>query len=98
MTWDLYLTLKTGGIAVFVFAGGLSVSKNLPVTRAQAWFFNSVAVFAGFALSRIWYIVQHVYGGDPYDYAGFWPAWDQAGSVLYGWVIGGVATLVLLTR
>ena len=98
MDWDLYLTLKVGGIAVFVFAGGLAVSKTLPVSRARAWFLNSLAVFAGFAASRVWYIIQNAFSNDPDSYTTIWETWDNAGSVLYGWVLGGTFALVLLTR
>jgi prolipoprotein diacylglyceryltransferase len=101
MSWDLYLTLKVGGIAVFVFAGGLAVTKNLPLSRAQAYFFNAVAVAAGFTASRLWYILQHLWGREEYEYRSILQigeAWDLAGAVLYGWVLGGTLALFWLTR
>ncbi len=98
MTWDLYLFLKCAGIAVFVFWGGQVVSRNLGIPCDKAFFINAAAVFAAFAGSRAWYVIQHIYGGDPYEITGLWDAWENAGSVLYGWVIGGTLMLVILTR
>ncbi len=98
MTWDFYLTLKVGGIAVFVFAGGMAVAKTLGISREKAYFINAVAVFVGFVSSRVWYIVQHYFGSDPYEMSSLLKTWDDAGSVLYGWVIGGTLTLIFLTR
>ena len=95
MEWDLYLTLKTAGIAVFVFAGGFSVSRALGISRPKAYVLNAVAVLAGFVVSRLWYILQHVYGSEEYQFRqmnSLWAAasaWDDAGAVLYGWILGG---------
>ena len=101
MNWDLYLILKVGGIAVFVFAGGVSAAKRLGISREKGYFINAVAVFVGFIVNRVWYIVQHVYGNDRYEYRSLsqaWNAWNDAGSVLYGWLLGGTLTLALLSR
>ena len=98
MEWDLYLILKCAGIAVFVFAGGASVSKALGISRSKAYLINSAAVFAALAGSRIWYMIQHYFGSEPYQIESLWDAWNNAGSVLYGWVIGGTLALVFLAR
>ena len=98
MEWDLYLFLKCAGIAVLVFAGGYSISRAFNISRSKAYLINSAAVFAAFAGSRIWYIVQHYYGSEPYVFTSLRDAWDNSGSVLYGWVIGGTLMLVFLTR
>ena len=98
MEWDLYLFLKCAGIAVFVFAGGASVSKAFGISRSKAYLIQAAAVFAAFAGSRLWFIIQHYFGSETYQIQGFRDAWDNAGSVLYGWVIGGTLALVFLTR
>ena len=98
MDWDFYLTVKVGGIAVFIFVGGIAVSRKLGISRAKAFFINAVAVYAGYLLSTSWYIVQHLLGSDAYDFGNIFQAWDEAGAVLYGWVIGGTLALILLTR
>lgn len=101
MTWDIYLILKVGGIAVFVFAGGIAASRGLGITREKAYLINAVSVVCGYFVNRLWYIIQHVYGSEPYEYrslANAWDAWNDAGSVLYGWVLGGTLATVLLTR
>ncbi len=98
MTWDSYLILKVAGIVVFVFAGGLSASGNLSLSRAKTYFINAVAVLVGFACSRLWYIVQHYFGSEPYKIKDFLTTWNDSGAVLYGWVIGGTLALLFLTR
>ena len=96
--WDLYLVFKIAGIAVFVFAGGLAASRNLGISRSKVYLINSTAVFAGFVTSKFWYILQHYFGREPYEVTDFFDAWDDAGSVLYGWILGGTLALILLTR
>ena len=98
MEWDLYLFLKCAGIAVFVFAGGASVSKALGISRSKAYLINSAAVFVALAGSRTWFIVQHYFGSEPYVVENLWDAWDNAGSVLYGWILGGTFALIILTK
>ena len=98
MTWDLYLFLKCAGIAVFVFVGGALVSRAFRISRSKAYLIQSFAVFAALAGSRLWFIIQHYFGKEAYDPSSFWNAWDNSGSVLYGWVLGGTFALVLLTR
>jgi prolipoprotein diacylglyceryltransferase len=104
MTWDLYLILKTGGIAVFVFAGGISVAKALNISRERAYFINASAVIVGFIINRFWYIIQHIFGKEEYAFRSItqfgeaWAAWDDAGSVLYGWILGGTFTMMILCR
>ncbi len=101
MTWDAYLILKTAGIAVFVIGGGISAAKVFPITREKAYLINVLAVLAGYVSNRIWYIVQHLYGSEAYEYKtawSAWGAWQDAGSVLYGWVIGGTLALIVVTR
>ena len=98
MDWDFYLTVKVGGIVVFIFAGGIAAARALKLTRSKAFFINTCAVLAGYFVSTSWYILQHLYGREPYDFINFLSAWNGAGAVLYGWIIGGVLTLVLLTH
>ena len=98
MDWDFYLTVKVGGIAVFIFFGGIAVSKKLGISRAKAFFINALAAYAGYLVSTSWYIIQQVFGSDPYVFGDLFTAWDEAGAVLYGWILGGTATLVLLAR
>ena len=98
MTWDAYLILKTAGIAVFVIGGGISAAKVLPLSREKAYLINLLAVLVGYFCNRSWYIVQHLYGSEPYEFKTAWEAWQDAGSVLYGWVIGGTLALIFLTR
>ena len=98
MNWDLYLTLKVGGIAVFIFAGGIAAARALNLTRSKTFFINACAVLAGYFLSTSWYIVQHIFGSEEYEFTNIFQVWDEAGAVLYGWVIGGTLALALLTR
>ena len=101
MDWDAYLTLKTMGIAVFVFGGGYTAAKHLGLSRSKAYLINLAAVITGGVFSRVWYIVQHYFGREPYDLPyppSFFGAWAHSGAVLYGWVIGGALTIILLSR
>lgn len=98
MQWDLYLTLKVGGIAVFIFAGGRAVARSLGIRRERAFFINGTAAFAGYLVSTLWYIVQHLFGKEPYEFVDPVYAWGDAGAVLYGWVLGGTAALVFMAR
>lgn len=98
MDWDFYLTVKVGGIAVFIFAAGIAASKQLKLTRSKTFFLNACAVSAGYLLSTSWYIIQHLFGSESYEFGNIFDAWHQAGAVLYGWVIGGTVALILLTR
>jgi len=98
MEWDFYLTVKVGGIAVFIFASGIAAAKKLNLSRSKTFFINACAVLAGYLASTSWYIVQHIFGNEPFEYTGFFEAWSEAGAVLYGWVIGGTLALIVLTR
>ncbi len=104
MDWDLYLVLKTAGIVVFVFAGGVAAAKTLNISREKAYLINASAVIVGFVVNRLWYIIQHIYGSEEYAFrsitqlADAWGAWDDAGSVLYGWILGGTFTMILMCR
>src|SRR6185295_11036622 len=46
-------------------------------------------VFAYFG-SMFWYILQHAWGREPYDTSDWTLLMDSAGSVLYGWILGGI--------
>ena len=97
MEIDAYLIFKMAGLAVFILAGsffafkkGFNLTKSLIITACAA--------SLGFIVSRFWFIIQHAFGSDPYSPANFAEAWDDAGSVLYGWIIGGSIAIILLTK
>jgi phosphatidylglycerol---prolipoprotein diacylglyceryl transferase len=98
MSWDFYLTVKVGGIAVFIFAGGAAASKALALDRSKTYFINACAAITGYLVSTSWYIIQHLFGSEEYEFLNIFQAWDEAGSVLYGWVIGGTLALIALTK
>ena len=98
MRWDAYLAFKTAGILTFVFAGAFYAHKkqNLPLMKCLV--VTALVAAAGFAASRFWFIAQYALGSEPYDPKDLLEAWNEAGSVLYGWIIGGTAALILLTN
>ena len=97
MTWDTYLILKTAGIAVFVFAGSYAASRK-GFSLAKSLVITASATMLGFLFSRFWFILQHALGREPYDPATLSEAWNDAGSVLYGWVTGGVLAIWFLCK
>lgn len=97
MTWDAYLLLKTAGIVVFVFIGSFYASKN-GFSLAKSLVITACAVMLGFIFSRGWFILQHAFGSEPYAPETFTEAWNDAGSVLYGWVSGGTLAIWLLCK
>ena len=96
--WDAYLIFKTAGILTFIFAGSFFAHRKLRISFLKSLFITTCAVGLGFVFSRFWYIVQHAFGSESYDPATFREAWDDAGSVLYGWIFGGAVAVVLLTQ
>lgn len=97
MNWDFYLATKTIGVLVFIFAGGFAASRSFKIGLSRAVLINSAAVFIAFCSSRLWYIVQNDLGAMAQGQS-FLETWDLAGSVLYGWILGGAAALYFLTR
>ena len=98
MNWDPYLIFKTAGILTFVFAGAFFGHERCKVSFLRSLFITICAVGVGFVFSRVWFIAQHAFGSEPYDPATFKEAWEDAGSVLYGWIFGGTMAVILLTQ
>jgi phosphatidylglycerol---prolipoprotein diacylglyceryl transferase len=94
---DAYLFFKIAGILAFVL-GGTHSAKKAGIPPKKAFFVLFWAVLAGFSASRLWYIVQHTFGSELYAPADPLEAWNDAGSILYGWILGGAAAIVFLTR
>ena len=97
MRWDAYLILKIAGILTFVFAGTLYSHKKQGIPLTKCLIITVLASAAAFAASRLWFITQYALGSEPYTPKDLLEAWNDAGSVLYGWIIGGTAMIVLLT-
>ena len=98
MDWDPYLLAKTLGIAVFIFAGGVSASRHLSLSLANTFTIKLLTVLSGFVVSRLWFILQHAFGREAYGVRTILEAWNDAGSVLYGWILGGFLAIVVLTK
>jgi prolipoprotein diacylglyceryltransferase len=90
--------MKVGGICVFVFAGGYVASRALSLNRSKTYLINACAVFIGYLCSTTWYLIQNHFGGDLDPIFPLRETWGMAGAVLYGWTLGGTATIFLLTR
>lgn len=91
---DLYFFFKLSGILVFIVLGayscrsiGIPFKKSLPLLI--------LAVIFGYLGSTFWYVIQHIYGSDSYDKADLASMLDSAGSVLYGWILGGALAIWL---
>jgi len=97
MNWDFYLASKVTGVLVFIFAGGRAASKSFGITYTRAVLINTLAVFIAFCSSRLWFIVQNEMGA-VLKGASLLDTWNDAGSVLYGWILGGAAGVYFLTR
>ena len=98
MDWDFYLITKVGGIAVFIFGGAAMASKSLKISFGRAVLINALAILAGFCVSRSWYLLQHQFGGEPYWGGTFIEYWNEAGSVLYGWILGASVTVYWIVK
>ncbi len=97
MIWDFYLTAKVGGVLVCIFFGGRAVSKALNISMTRGVLINSIAAFAAFLGSRLWYILQNNMGGIVHRVP-LSQIWDEAGSVLYGWILGATFALYFLCK
>ena len=97
MEIDAYLLWKITAIFCFVIFGSWSL-RRLGMPFHRALILTSFSVFSGFVLSRVWFIIQNAFGSDPYAPANLADAWNDAGSVLYGWILGGVVTAYLFIR
>ena len=98
MNWDAYLIFKTAGILTFIFAGAFFANRRYQFSFLRSIFITTWAVGLGFVFSRVWFIAQHALGSEPYDPATFKEAWEDAGSVLYGWIFGGTVAVIFLTQ
>ena len=94
---DSYLILKIMGVAAFMIIGTRSL-LSLGISLSKALVICAVGVIAAFTTSRVWYIVQHIFGREPYFSDNWATLWDEAGSVLYGWILGGFLALFALCR
>ncbi len=97
MDFDFYLIFKSTGILSFIVFGtyachraGLPSKKILPLTI--------LAVIAGYFGSTFWYILQHLYGKEPYERGDFTAMMDGAGSVLYGWILAGTVSVYFFSK
>ena len=94
---DSYLILKIMGVMTFMVMGTLSLMR-LGIPLRKALVICAVGVTAAFFTSRVWYIVQHLFGREPYNTSDWGRVWEEAGSVLYGWILGGFLALYVLSR
>ena len=94
---DSYLILKIMGVVAFMIIGTRSLLR-LGISLSKALIICTVGVIAAFTTSRAWYIVQHIFGREPYFSNNWATLWDEAGSVLYGWILGGFLALFALCR
>ena len=97
MIWDFYLTAKVGGVLVCIFFGGRAVSKAFGISATRGALINSLAAFAAFCGSRLWYILQNNAGAIANGQA-LTQSWNEAGSVLYGWILGATLALYFLCK
>jgi prolipoprotein diacylglyceryltransferase len=98
MSFDFYLWMKFGGAAVFIAVGAWFVSKRLKTSYLLSIFINSAAVAVGFAASRTWHIAQESLGPNAQRIYSFRSEWNSAGSVLYGWILGGALAIYFLAK
>ena len=97
MEIDAYLILKVLGISIFIFWGAFCIARaGFPFFKA--FLITSMAALGAFATSRAWYIVQHGFGSEPYSPPDWNAAWNDAGSVLYGWILGGLAVVWFFSK
>ena len=91
-SFDAYVFFKLTGIIWFILATYFVLGryKIHPIARLIVPIFVTLC---GFYASKIWYILQHALGSEPYPYDQFVEAWRDAGSVLYGWILGGSAAV-----
>ena len=94
---DSYLILKIIGVMTFIVMGTLSLMR-LGIPLRKALVICAVGVIAAFSTSRVWYIIQHIFGSEPYNTGDWGRVWEEAGSVLYGWIMGGFLALYVLSR
>lgn len=88
--FDAYVFFKLAGILWF-FAACFMFLRRYPVSVGSRLFFVLFVVLSGFLSSKLWYLIQHLLGREPYYYEDMGLAWRDAGSVLYGWILGGSA-------
>ncbi len=95
--FDTYLIFKITGILIFILLGAISCRTN-GVTLKKSLLVTILTVIAGYFGSTFWYIIQHLYGKDPYERGDFAFMMDSAGSVLYGWILAGTTCVWFLTK
>lgn len=91
MELDSYLGLKLAGIAWLAVFGVLGL-RSLGLSLRARVIFLALIILGGFFGSKLWYVIQHLLGREPYPYEDPVEMWNDAGSVLYGWILGGALT------
>ena len=94
---DFYLIFKISGISAFIFFGAISCYKQ-KIPLAASVSITVLSAIAAYFGSTYWYIFQNEDWKAVHSASEWASLMDGAGSVLYGWILGGSAAAYGLSK